>query len=274
VLVGAAMVMGSSLEVARAAPASLTLNYDVTYHGLVSIDLGRASVHYSGSGTSYQLSLSFRPSGSAKSLAGPANIHAQGGVSGDTLEPRSMTLDYSVRSLAETRSVTFADGHLQQVRVSKKKAGGLFSHARSQSYDPRGLPALVPLSQAEQTGVIDPLSAMFLPVRGGSPRDRANCARRIRVYDGRRRFDLAMSYQGEESGGAGGPAIVCRAAYVPIAGQSRDGDDLTQSLRDYRVVVALVPVAGQGMLVPRRITVTDTGGAKVAEARAVSIVGH
>ena len=63
-------------------------------------------------------------------------------------------------------------------------------------YDPRSLPAFAPLSEAEQKGLLDPLSAMFLPVSGTNGLDRANCERKLRIYDGRRRFDLVMSYHG------------------------------------------------------------------------------
>jgi hypothetical protein len=260
---------------AEANSPSMVVTYNVQYDGLVSLDVGRATVQYSSSGASYQLTLSFRPSASARSLAvGPAMARTAGAVSAHGLSPLSTTLDYAVRSLAETRSFTFAGDRLQSVHITKKKAGGLFRDGSTVGYDPRVLPAYAPLSDAEQKGLLDPLSAIFLPVTGTSTLDRANCERRLRMYDGRRRFDLVMSYRGQEAGGAAGDALVCSATYVPIAGHSVDGDEFTESMRQYRISVALVQAPGKSFLIPSRITLTDGSGTPVAEAKAVAISGR
>ena len=112
------------------------------------------------------------------------------------LSPQSSTLDYSVRSLAETRSFTLAGDRLQTVHITKKKSGGMFKEASSVAYDPRVLPAYAPLSDAEQRNVLDPLSAMLLPIAGKGRRSILRIAKDgCACYDGRRRFDLVMSYQ-------------------------------------------------------------------------------
>ena len=260
----------------HASPPSLVVTYDIQYSGLLSLDVGSATVQYGATGSGYQLAMLFRPSPSARSLSvGPAAARTTGMVASGKLTPQTSSVDYSVRSLTESRSFTFSGGRLQSVRITKRKGGGLFKEASSVAYDPRSLPAYAPLSEAEQKGVIDPLSAMFLPLLGPSSNDRANCDRKLRVYDGRRRFDLVMSYEGVEPAGAGGrEAILCKASYLPIAGQSIDGDEFTESMRDYRVMVALVPAPNLAFLVPSRITLTDSGGAPVAEARAVAMVGR
>jgi len=271
----AAAVIGLCLAgSARAASPSIVVTYNVEYNGLISLDVGRATVQYSSTGAGYQLALSFRPSASARSLSvGPAMVRSSGAVSPVGLSPASSSLDYSVRALAETRSFSFAGNHLQNVRVTKKKAGGLFKESSSVAYDPRTLPAYAPLSDAEQKNLLDPLSAMFLPVAGANGLDHGNCDRHLRIYDGRRRFDLTMSYRGTESA-ANGEALVCGATYVPIAGHSVEGDEFTQSMQDYRIVVALVAAPGSSFLIPSRVTLTDAGGATVAEAKAIAISGR
>jgi hypothetical protein len=271
----AALALGLGLgPAAQATSPSIVVTYNVEYNGLVSLDVGRATVQYSSTGAGYQLALSFRPSSSARSLSvGPAVARTSGEVSQRGLSPQSATLDYSVRSLAETRSFTFAGGRLQTVRITKKKSAGLFKDASTVAYDPRVLPAYAPLSEADQRNVLDPLSAMLLPVVGKDPLDRANCDRRVRMYDGRRRFDLLMTYRSVENASTAEEALVCGATYLPIAGHSLDGDEFTQNMRDYRVVVALVPAPGSSFLIPKRITLMDTSGAPVAEAKAVAISG-
>jgi Protein of unknown function (DUF3108) len=260
----------------QASPPTLVVTYDIHYSGVVSLDVGSATVQYGTTNSDYQLAMLFRPSASARSLSvGPAAARTTGVVASGKLMPQSSSVDYSVRSLTESRSFTFSGGRLQSVRITKKKGGGLFKEGSRVAYDPRSLPAYAPLTEAEQKGVIDPLSAMFLPQLGPSLSDHANCDRKLRVYDGRRRFDLVMTYEGVEPGGATGrEALLCKASYLPIAGQSIDGDEFTESMRDYRVTVALVPAPNLAFLIPSRITLTDSGGAPVAEARAIAMIGR
>jgi hypothetical protein len=275
VIIGAGLVVSTWASLARATSPSLVVTYGVEYYGLVSLDVGRAIIQYTSSGSGYQLAMSFRPSASAHSLSvGPAVARTVGAVSARGLSPQSATLDYSIRALAETRSFTLAGDRLQTVRITKRKSGGLFKEASSVAYDPRQLPAYAPLSDIDQRNVLDPLSAMLLPVAGAGPLDRANCDRRIRVYDGRRRFDLQMAYRGVEQTSSAGQSVVCNASYVPIAGHSVDGDEFTESMRQYRIAVALVQAPGSNFLVPSRITLTDTSGAQVAEAKAIAISGR
>jgi uncharacterized protein DUF3108 len=272
---GAALGFAITLTGAHATSPSIVVTYDVEYDGLLSLDVGRATVQYSSTGAGYQLALSFRPSASAHSFAvGPALARTSGTVSPQGLSPASAMLDYSVRSLSETRNITFAGDKLQSVHIVKKKSGGLFKDSTAVGYDPRSLPAFAPLSDADQKGVLDPLSAMFLPLSGRNGLDRSNCDRKLRIYDGRRRFDLVMSYRGLEKTGIAGEALTCTASYVPIAGHSVEGDDFTTKMRDYRIAVALVSAPGSNFLIPARITLTDASGASVAEANAVSLSGH
>jgi hypothetical protein len=274
-VIAAALALGIALTGARATSPSIVVTYDVEYEGLFSFDVGRATVQYSATSTGYQLALSFRPSPSAHSFAlGPALARTSGAVSPQGLSPASAMLDYSVRSLTETRNFTFAADKLQSVRIVKRKSGGLFKDSSAVAYDPRSIPAFAPLSESDQKGVLDPLSAIFLPVAGTNGLDRSNCERKLRIYDGRRRFDLVMSYRGREKTGLAGEALTCTATYVPIAGQSVEGDDFTTKMRDYRIGVALVTAPGSNFLIPARITLTDGSGASVAEAKAIALSGR
>jgi hypothetical protein len=272
---GAVLAMGLGLGPAQATSPSIVVTYSVQYSGFVSLDVGRATVQYSSTGAGYQLALSFRPSASARSLAvGPAVARTSGAVLPHGLSPQSATLDYSVRSLAETRSFTISGDRLQTVHITKRKSGGLFKDGSTVAYDPRVLPAYAPLSELEQRNVLDPLSAMLLPIAGKGALDRANCERRVRIYDGRRRFDLVMSYRGVEDVAGAGEALVCGATYVPIAGHSLDGDEFTESMSEYHISVALVPAPGSNFLIPSRISLMSLAGAPVAEAKAIAISGR
>lgn len=259
---------------AKANSPSIVVTYEFQYNGIVSLDVGRATVQYSAAGAGYQLALSFKPSASARSFAvGPAVARSAGSISPHGLSPHSVSLDYSVRSLAESRNFTMSADRLQTVHIAKKKSGGLFKEGSSVAYDPRQLPAYAPLSEAEQKNVVDPLSAMLVPVAGKNALDHANCQRQFRIYDGRRRFDLQMSYQGVEDAPTG-EALVCSTTFVPIAGHSVSGDAFNDAIRDYHIAVSLVAAPGSNFLIPSRIVVTDTAGTAIAEAKAIAISGR
>jgi hypothetical protein len=270
----AAVCCLTSAAATETSPPTLVVTYDIRYSGVVPLDVGSATVQYWATGTAYQLVMMFRPSGSARSLSvGAAVARTTGKVALGRLLPQVATLDYSVRSLAESRNFTFAGGRLQSVRITKKKGGGLFREGSTVAYDPRSLPAYAPLSEAQQKGIIDPLSALLLPKLGLSSSDHANCDRKLRLYDGRRRFDLVLVYEGVERSSVGGlEALLCKASYLPIAGQSVEGDEFSESMVHYRVTVALVPARNLAFLVPSRVALTDAGGAPVAEAKAVAMI--
>src|SRR5476651_932660 len=52
----------------------------------------------------------------------------------------------------------------------------------------------VPVTQSHLRGVADPLTAMLMPA-GDDAMARANCGRVMSIFDGRRRYDLALSFK-------------------------------------------------------------------------------
>jgi len=69
--------------------------------------------------------------------------------------------------------------------------------------------------------VADPLSAMLIPFAGNAFAP-ANCERTLRIFDGRRRYNLALSYKRLDKvkmkHGYAGKALVCNVVLRPIAG--------------------------------------------------------
>ena len=52
----------------------------------------------------------------------------------------------------------------------------------------------VPVTESQRRGVADPLTAMLMPA-GGDALAHANCGRVLSIFDGRRRYDLALSFK-------------------------------------------------------------------------------
>ena len=161
------------------------------------------------------------------------------------------------------------DGGPEPNHVGMAFSGGAVKQIEATELHFPGWDRRVPLLPEHKKGVIDPLAAFVVPLAAGrDPLDGANCEHTAKVFDGRVRYDLRMTYgskmevQGKE--GSAGPALVCAVAYRPIAGRSRGkvGDVLRVLPAEQRVVVAGVNVIKRHTK-PNR---TDAGGIVEREA--------
>jgi hypothetical protein len=83
----------------------------------------------------------------------------------------------------------------------------------------------LPLTDADRRDVTDPLSAMLIPMGEGALAP-ANCDRVLSIFDGRRRYDLALSYKRVDKVALersfSGIVLVCGVVLKPIAGYRPD----------------------------------------------------
>lgn len=133
----------------------------------------------------------------------------------------------------------------------------------------------VPVLDEHKKGVVDPVSALLMPVPAGAKLlDPTSCNRTIPVFDGAGRFDVTLSYSETktvEVKGYSGPVVVCSARYTPISGH-RTGRKSTQFMADNRDMEAwLAPVEGARLLVPMRIAVRTMIGTTVIEANRFTV---
>jgi len=119
-------------------------------------------------------------------------------------------------------------------------------------------PDRIPITDAHEHGVVDPMSGSLLQVPGnGDLLAPESCKRTLAVFDGRLRYDLELAYkrieQVKASKGYAGPALVCAVRFVPVAGfvPSRAAIKYIAKQRD--IEVWLVPIAGTRVLVPFRV---------------------
>jgi hypothetical protein len=129
----------------------------------------------------------------------------------------------------------------------------------------------VPLTDAHQQGVVDPLSALLIAVAGsGNGLGENACQRTLPVFDGRRRFDLALKFKRMDKAAAEkgykGPVVVCAVSFQAIAGH-RASSPLVKYLSDGREIeLWLAPIAGTRLLAPFRLSVASMLGNLVVEA--------
>ena len=110
-------------------------------------------------------------------------------------------------------------------------------------------PENIKLRSQHQNGVIDPLSAFIMPTlvksRGGSP-----CNQNFKLFDGKLRFDLVMKpkrqveLRSKARGAYRGPAHVCSARWIPIAGHDPNDSTNKYMAANKTIEVYMVPVEG------------------------------
>jgi hypothetical protein len=127
----------------------------------------------------------------------------------------------------------------------------------------------VPIVEAHKVGVIDPLSAFLIPA-SADPTAREGCERTLSMFDGRRRYDLALSFKrtdmirGEKDKRVA--VLVCAIKFMPMSGH-RASSPLVKFLAEGRdIEVWLVPVTGTRFLAPVRLSVASLMGNMVLQA--------
>ncbi|MBX9759883.1 MAG: DUF3108 domain-containing protein [Beijerinckiaceae bacterium] len=240
------------------AAESLQVGYSIR---LIGLSLGTAGLTATLSPSDYQIEVSAK-------LAGIASVvtRAEGGArsSGAIEQGRVLARAYSTASSnsKETHTVRMAlsSGAVRSVEVTPL---------------PTPHPDRIPITDAHKRGVIDPLSALVMPVAGrGALIGPASCDRTIPVFDGYARFDVTLSYAATKevrSPAYSGPVAVCRARYKAIAGH-RANRKSTQFMENNRQIeVWLMPVEAARVLTPYKIMVATQMGQLVIEATKVEL---
>lgn len=127
----------------------------------------------------------------------------------------------------------------------------------------------VPIEAAHKVGVIDPLSAFLIP-GADDPMAREGCERTLAMFDGRRRYDLTLSFKRmdmiKNDGGKQSMVLVCAIKFTPMSGH-RSSSQLIKFLSEGREIeVWLVPVNGTRILAPVRLSVASLVGNMVLQA--------
>lgn len=238
--------------------AEVQANYAITLAGL---SIGKAQLAASLDGTAYTLNVSSALTGIVGAVSkGRGAATARGNVAPSGVLTNGFSLSATNGTDTRTIQIAAASGAVRNVVIEPpfvdKGDGG----------------DRIPLRDAHKIGVLDPVSALIMPSRAANPLDKANCERRIPVFDGSQRFDVILSYAGTRQvrteRGYSGPVLVCSARYVPVAGH-RPERRVTKFMAENRHMEAwLAPVNGGKVLIPYRISVKTMIGTTVIEAEA------
>lgn len=128
----------------------------------------------------------------------------------------------------------------------------------------------IPVTDAHKQDIADPLTALLIPASVGDPVAAAGCERKLSIFDGRRRFDLALSFRRNDKAmpekGYTGPALVCAVKFTPVAGHRASSPLLTFLIEGRDIEIWFVPVAGTRVLAPVRLSIASGIGTMLLRA--------
>jgi len=113
---------------------------------------------------------------------------------------------------------------------------------------------------------VDPLSAIVAVSRPAAD----PCGRKLAVFDGKQRFDVALIPARREAvpsgrNGAAVEGLVCRVKYTPIGGY-RDNGDTRALAQSAGIEVTFRPIAEAGLWSPYRVVIPTMAGSVTLEA--------
>jgi hypothetical protein len=115
----------------------------------------------------------------------------------------------------------------------------------------------VPVTEADRRGVNDPLTAMLIPVAAGDPLASANCNRVLPIFDGRRRYNLALSFKRIDKvdikSRSSALVLVCGVILQPIAGYRADSMLVKYVAGRRDLELWFAPIAGTSFIAPIRV---------------------
>lgn len=216
-----------------------------------------ASAHYSLSG-----------SGKSASLARLISkfkgwTKSDGTLNGGTIVPASYALDFRIKKKRQS-----VDMHLNQGKVAKLD---VFPPVKPS--DTR-----IPVTSAHQTGVLDPISAVVIPLPKGQLTNESACNRTLPIFDGRQRYDLVLSAKRvanlpAANGSGTTPVHVCKIKYVPIAGHKPERESTQYWADNEDMEIWLAAVQSAKVLIPYRVVMPTPLGEAVVNISKLEVSG-
>jgi Protein of unknown function (DUF3108) len=181
-------------------------------------------------------------------------------------EPEMYAFSYSDSAKeGERLRLTFSDGNVTDVTIVPRD---------------RPIPNTIPVTPEQLEDVLDPMSGAFLSAKSDNPNGDLNvCNHTVPVFDGRQRFDLvvtpkrAVTIKRTTPTGYGGPAVICKVKFIPIAGYHPANPAVQLMAQTNEIEAWLVPLRGTNMYVPYRIVLPTLAGYGTAEATSLQVSG-
>jgi hypothetical protein len=240
------------------AQSSIQLVWTVFLGG---INLGTVGMKTNFSGDTYSAVSRLKTAGVASSFyEAVIEASAVGTVAGSSVRPQKYDSSYN--------------GEKSNQRVALAYAGAGIELFSEPPYDVNRFP----VSEEQKRDTVDPLSGIVFAISGISITPERPCGETVRVFDGRRRYDVELTYVGKETISAmnyAGPTTKCEMRYKQIAGfkQTLTKTPLPVISLWYATFPAKEPGPVKFFAVPVRLIADTPFGAAIAHARKITIDG-
>lgn len=245
---------------AFAGDGQVATSFDVTMGGFA---FAKANLVVKVEDERYTARMGYRTAGVGKVVSGAkGEAMSTGSLKGERPAPTAYSLE--------------GQGEKKNPRIAMALAGGAI---KSLEQEPplKEDPERVPVRAEHRLGVVDPLSAVLMPLPRREKEGAlgpASCDRTLPVFDGWTRYDVKLSYKAGDTvqkAGYQGPAVTCQARWVPIAGHRPDRESTRFMAENRDMEVTLVPAGDTGLLVPIRIAVMTRSGLLLVEAEKMTV---
>lgn len=245
-----------SLGAVARAQARLSAHFTIS---MVGVSIGQLSWTVDLNASSYTTSANGKASGALSALVnGEGLVATRGIIESDRLRPTFFSSNLVEDGETTGLQMTFENGGIKTLRTDAP----LQPHDR------------IPVNEADRQGVTDPLTAMLIvaPPGENAAMVPADCDRVLPIFDGLRRYDLALSFKRLDTTkidvGYAGPVLVCAVVLKPIAGYRADSIlvKYVGGRRDMEIWFA--PIAGSNVIAPARLVMpTLIGTLEIAADR-------
>jgi len=220
-------------------PTQISIQYKATLSGVY---VGSAKMQIALTKQAYNIAATGSLSGVLKSLVGfRVDVKTYGTLANAMMIPQRYSTEYGTAN--SSRSIEIDYSANRKAAVSAKPP---FFPNRSR----------IALKPGDLKNTVDPLSALFLPVKKNlntlSP---DNCQRLMPVFDGRMRYNLKISSIAAQKPdtkirGFDGPVLICRIKVEPIAGYSPPKTGTKEPPKNNTMEIWLTPMGSTGLLIP------------------------
>jgi hypothetical protein len=240
------------------APATPQVRLEARYSAtLAGIPIGSGTWGIDINDTQYTAAVSGVTTGLLRAFTGgQGNATARGTLAGGRQLSSIYAATITSRKKVDSIRITIANGNVKDFKVDPPTDED---------------PERVPITEASQRGVLDPMTASLVRVPGsGDLLVPEACQRTLEVFDGRLRYDMQFAFKRMDKVKAGkgyaGPVVVCAAYFTPVAGYIPSRASIKYLSKQRDMEVWLAPVAGTRVLVPYRAQGPTPVGQAILEA--------
>lgn len=239
---------------AASAEGRLEARYSVT---LAGIPIGSGSWTIEAAETQYTATVNGSTSGLLRAFTGgQGNATARSTLNGGKVASSIYAATITTRKYTDSIRITTNNGNVKDFKIDPP-----------QDTDPER----VPITEAHQYNVLDPMTASLVRVFGnGDVLSPEACDRTLAVFDGRLRYDVQFAFKRMENvkakKGYAGPVVVCAAYFSPVAGFVPSRTAIKYLSKQREMEVWLAPIAGTRVLAPYRAQSPTPIGQAVLEA--------